>query len=429
MAILDRQNLGVNLIDSFGISASCSVESIVIEPFLVLLQKTQNCWNLLSLHIISVCSVEVFLPLVTHWFQLIFSLVGFKNYSVVVEHFTFLGEILLKLLFSISVEFVSFELDLSCGLFLCFLDFKFLLFDGLWLGFSLLAFLFFLFFFLFFGCFWFGDFSLFSPFFNQVAVFECNQSIFSELDLEADSKGFMGWVLSWSLVVSNVFSKPINARLILDQDFNWLSSFELNGLAWGNLGTEVINHFPLGFWILSCVKAKVVIVFNKVPVEFNTVVNSFVQCVLLDLEQWALNGSLKGATSGNWLARIEGSWWLNLEYFLDRLDKKWDSGSTTDHFDAVKVNVLGFEFIFNFGQDSLDFVKNRLANLFELVSGHGVVKIVFFHQVLNAQIMFQIAWEDFSLSFNTFHQLDVSLFAFHQVKTSWGLFEHLTIEF
>lgn len=159
----------------------------------------------------------------------------------------------------------------------------------------------------------------------------------------------MLWVLGWGFVVTDMFVESIDGWLIFDQNLNGLFSLELDGFARWNFSTKVIDHLSLGLWILSGIKSEVVIVFNEVPVKLYTIVNFFVQSVFLNLEQWALNSSLEGTSSGNWLARVKCSWRLNLENLSDRLEEKWDSRSTSDHFNTVKLNIFGFKLVSNLG--------------------------------------------------------------------------------
>ena len=433
ISLLDWKNFYINSVNSFGVSSSCRVKTIIFKPFSVLFQKSKNCWNISSFYVILVSGTEILFPLVTHWLKFILLFIGFKNDSVIVKHFTFLSKIFLDFLLSVEIKLMSFELDYSGGFFLSFLYFDFLCFHCLWLGSFFISFFlfifFFIFFFLFLSCFWLWNFSFFGPFFNQITVLKCNQSIFCVLDLKADAKIFMLWILGWGFVISNLFSKTIDSWFVLNQDFNWFFSFELNCLTWWDFGTKIINHFRLCFWVLWCIESEVMIFLDKIPVELNAIVDFFVQCVFLDLEQGTFDGSLKGTTSGDWFAGVESSWWLNLEHFLDRVNEKGNSGSTSNHFNAVKLNILGFQFVSNLTQNFLNFVENRLADLFELFSLHGVVNIIFFHQVFDVEIVFQITWENFSLSLNSFHQLNISLFTFHQVKSSWWLFKHSSVEF
>lgn len=112
-----------------------------------------------------------------------------------------------------------------------------------------------------------------------------------------------------------------NAGFILDQDFNGLSSLEFDGLAGWHFGSKVINHFTLSFRIFCRIKSKVVVIFNKVPVELYTIVNSFVQSVFLNSKEWTLDGCLKSASSCNGFTGVQCSGRFSLEDFLDRLEE------------------------------------------------------------------------------------------------------------
>lgn len=155
-------------------------------------------------------------------------------------------------MFSIGVEFLSFIFDWVVGFFFSFFDFK-LFFNWCWGSSFRCHFTFFLLIFLllFFNLFFFWNFSFLSPFFNQSTIFESNQTVFSEFDFETNTESFMLRILSWSFVVSNMFIETHNSGLILNKNFDWLSSFEFYCFAGRNFSSEIINHFSLSFWILS----------------------------------------------------------------------------------------------------------------------------------------------------------------------------------
>ena len=168
ISLLDWKNFYINSVNSFGVSSSCRVKTIIFKPFSVLFQKSKNCWNISSFYVILVSGTEILFPLVTHWLKFILLFIGFKNDSVIVKHFTFLSKIFLDFLLSVEIKLMSFELDYSGGFFLSFLYFDFLCFHCLWLGSFFISFFlfifFFIFFFLFLSCFWLWNFSLFGPF-------------------------------------------------------------------------------------------------------------------------------------------------------------------------------------------------------------------------------------------------------------------------
>ena len=111
--VFDGEDLGVDLINSFTVCASCGMQSIVIEPFAILLKKLQDGRYIFSLDVLFMRVDEIFLPLVQHRLEFILSLVCFENDSVLVEHFAFKSEILLKFLFSVEVKLLSLEFNWS----------------------------------------------------------------------------------------------------------------------------------------------------------------------------------------------------------------------------------------------------------------------------------------------------------------------------
>lgn len=233
-SVFDGKDFGVDLIDSFGVGSSGRVETFVFKPFAVLLEEDENLRNGFGLGVFPVGVGEVFFPFVDHGFELVFLFIGFENNSVLVEHFAFKSEILLQLLLSVETELLSLKLNWSLSLFLCLFDFKFFLFNRLRLSLSagwLIAFFFLFFLFLLLGSFWLWNFSFLSPFFYQVALFKSDQTILSELNFKAHTESLMLWVLSRSSVIPDMLVKSINTRFILNQNFNWFSSFKLNRLA------------------------------------------------------------------------------------------------------------------------------------------------------------------------------------------------------
>lgn len=148
-------------------------------------------------------------------------------------------------------------------------------------------------------------------------------------------------ILCWSSVVSDVFVESNNIWLILNQNLYRLSSLKLDGFTGGNFSSKVINHFSLSLWIFGRIKSQILIILNKVPVKLYSIINSLVKTVLLDSKQRTFNCSLQCASSSNWLAGVQSSWRLNIEDFLDRLEEKRDSGSTSNKFYTVKLNVFG----------------------------------------------------------------------------------------
>lgn len=160
----------------------------------------------------------------------------------------------MELLFAVDCELLSFELDWSGGFFFGLFDFELLFFHGFGFGLCggwLFAFLLLFLFLFLLSYFWFWNLCFLSPFFNQVAVFEGYQSVFGEFDFETDTESFVLRVLGWGSVVTDVFTESIYARFVLNQDFNWLFSFEFDCLARWDLGSEVVNHFSLSLWVFG----------------------------------------------------------------------------------------------------------------------------------------------------------------------------------
>lgn len=145
----------------------------------------------------------------------------------------------------------------SLSLFFCFFNFKLFLLNWLWFGLSLrLLTLFFFIFFLFFLClFLFRNLSLLDPFLNKITFFKSDQSIFIEFDFKTNSKGLMLRILCWCFIISDMFIESVNTWLILNQNFNWLSSFEFDCFTWRNFGTKIMDHLTLSFWIFGWIKA------------------------------------------------------------------------------------------------------------------------------------------------------------------------------
>jgi hypothetical protein len=107
---------------------------------------------------------------------------------------------------------LGFELYRTGCLLFGLLYLELFLFDGFRLGLAswLLTFLLLILLFFFFYFLLFRNFGLLGPFFDQRAVFKSDQTVLSELDLEADSKGFMLRVLGWGFVVTDVFVESID---------------------------------------------------------------------------------------------------------------------------------------------------------------------------------------------------------------------------
>lgn len=340
-----------------------------------MIKKSQYFRNCFSFDILSMRVSKVLSPFVDHWLKFVLFLISFKDDSVLVKHFALRSEIFLEFFLRVEIELLGLELYWSLGFFLSFLDFKFLLFHRFrfCLSDSLISLFLLLLFLLLLCCLRLWNFGFFSPLLDQIALFESNQTIFGVFYLKADTKSFVLGILSWGSVIPNVFVKPINLWFILNQNLNWLSSFEFYRLARWNFSSKIINHFALGFEVLWRVKSKVVIVLNEIPVKLYSVVNFLIQSVFLNFKKWTFNGSLQSTASGNWFTGVKGSWWFNLENIPNRLNEEGNSGSTSDHFNTVKLNIFGLEFISNFAKDSLDFSKNGFWDFFELLSGHSVV--------------------------------------------------------
>lgn len=79
-----------------------------------------------------------------------------------------------------------------------------------------------------FGFLFLWNFGLFGPFLYQVAVLKCNKSIFGKLNFKADCECFLLRILSWGLIVSDMLFKTSDSWLILNENFNWLLSFEFD---------------------------------------------------------------------------------------------------------------------------------------------------------------------------------------------------------
>ncbi len=191
---------------------------------------------------------------------------------------------------------MSFEFDGMMCLLFCFFDFE-LLFNwdwvlGSWLFALFFLIFFFVFFFFLFDFLFLWDFSFLGPLFNESTIFESDHAVFCVLNFETDSESLMLRILCRCFVISDMFVEADNVGLILNEDFNGLFSLELDGFAGGDFGSEVINHFSLSFRILCGIQSEVVVVFNEVPIELNSIVDSFVQSVLWDLEERTFDGCL-----------------------------------------------------------------------------------------------------------------------------------------
>lgn len=57
----------------------------------------------------------------------------------------------------------------------------------------------------------------------------------------------------------------------------------------------------------------------------------------------------------------------------------------------MKFDVLCFKLLSNFNEDTLYFCEDGFCDFFKLLSGHGVVEIVFFHNVLDAEVMLNVS--------------------------------------
>lgn len=172
---LDWRDLCIDFLYSFCVGASGCVLSFTVQPFAIFFKELKNWWDLTLFCELLVRVGKVFFPLVQERLKFILTFISFENDSVLVEHFTFESEIFLELLFGVSVELLSFELNWMMGLFLSFLDFNFLfhwlrlVLSGWLFAFLLFTFLFillFIFLFILFGFLFLWGFNFFSPFFN-----------------------------------------------------------------------------------------------------------------------------------------------------------------------------------------------------------------------------------------------------------------------
>ena len=140
------------------------------------------------------------------------------------------------------MELLRFEFDWVILLLLGLLDFKLFFslhcfrfslscFGGLLFLIILLLIIFLIIFFIvFFGILFLGDFGFLGPFFNQVALFEGDDSVFSILNFKADCEGLLFGVLSWGFIVADMLSETVDIWLVFDQNFDWLLPLELNCL-------------------------------------------------------------------------------------------------------------------------------------------------------------------------------------------------------
>ena len=71
----------------------------------------------------------------------------------------------------------------------------------------------------------------------------------------------------------------------------------------------------------------------------------------------------------------------------------------------------------HFGHNFIDGSKNRLTDLFELLSLHVVAKILILHQTLDVDLVLPVAGQDLPLFLYVLHHLQHCLFVLGQVAT------------
>jgi hypothetical protein len=90
--------------------------------------------------------------------------------------------------------------------------------------------------------------------------------------------------------------------------------------------------------------------------------------------------------------------------------------------------LLGDDFL-HFSEDLSNGSEDGYADLFELLSFHGVVEIVFFHKVFQTKIVLHIPRQDLPLFLDNLHQFHICLLAFSQIAAPGTLLEDSSVKF
>lgn len=77
----------------------------------------------------------------------------------------------------------------------------------------------------------------------------------------------------------------------------------------------------------------------------------------------------------------------------------------------------------------LNFPENGFWNFVKLLSLHCVMKVVFFHQVLDVHFKLDVTWKNFSLSLDVLHELNDGLSIFGEIAPSRSFLKVISIEF
>ena len=129
---------------------------------------------------------------------------------------------------------------------------------------------------------------------------------------------------------------------------------------------------------------------NEIPTKLDVVVWFFVKSIVCHSEERTLDSSHEGASSSYWLTWVKCSGWFHIEMIFDKLNEGRYSRSSSHKFDAVKIDFFLCNDIFHFIETFYNCVEDRLTQFFELLSLHIVMKIVFFHEILDIKIVFNI---------------------------------------
>lgn len=196
-----------------------------------------------------------------------------------IEHSALKSKEVMNLFLAIWLESIWIVLDFSLLLLLCFLNLELFL-NRCWRDCCLISITFFLLSWFSLSCLRFWYFSLLCPLFVKTTITEYNEAIFSIFEFKLNSKVLLLGMLCLGQVICNMLIESRHCRFVLDQNFYSLFPSEFDSFARGYFWSCFEYHFSLLFRVLIRVGSQVLISFNKVPTELNSVLNLFVEGVL-----------------------------------------------------------------------------------------------------------------------------------------------------
>lgn len=197
--------------------------------------------------------------------------------------------------------------------------------------------------------------------------------------------------------------------LIVHIYFNNPFRSEINDvLAWIS-ASVVENYFFV--WIVLGVLSKEIFIFDAVP--YNRNCGKVLSCYFVGhINKPNVNGSIDWSSSGHGFTWVQCLGRLDVEDVRNNFLNHRDTRTTTNELNINILNTFwvhlnfGFNSAFYIIQSCCHLAQNRHDNIFEFFSFHIVIKVLFVHNVLNVQMMFDIGTKHFSLFFDHIFQFD-----------------------